>query len=94
MSSGNSKANDPVCLSGLEAFLIPVVHGLPEEVCAVLIHLVVRSATPVTIVRSHVVARIVVVIVITIILYTRLLLTQALRLPLLKTVLRQTVLLL
>jgi hypothetical protein len=68
----------PVCLAGSEAFLIPIVNALPEQIYAVLIRLVVGSATLGTIVGSHVVARIVVIIVITVILQSRLLLTQAL----------------
>src|ERR1700737_52744 len=58
----------PVCLSGAEAFLVTVVHTLPEQIRAVLIRLVVAAATIVTIVRSRVEVRIIIVIVVTLIL--------------------------
>ena len=38
----------PVCLSGGEAFLIPIVHSLPEQIRAVLIRLVVGAGTIIT----------------------------------------------
>jgi len=64
----------PVCLSGTEAFLITVVHGLPEQIRAVLIRLEVAPPPVVTIVRSRVEVWIIVVIV-AIVLETHLLLT-------------------
>jgi len=53
----------PVCLSGQEALLITVVHGLAKQICAVLIRLVVAAATVVTIVPTRVEVWIIVVIV-------------------------------
>jgi len=53
----------PVGLSGKEALLITVIHGLPKHIGAVLIRLIVPTATPVTIVRSGVEEWITVVIV-------------------------------
>ena len=44
----------PVCLAGAEAFLIPVVHRLPEHFRAVFVGLVVPPATIVTIDRSRI----------------------------------------
>jgi len=64
----------PVCLSGTEAFLITVVHGLPKQICAVFIRLVVAAATVVTIIGSRVEVRIIVVIV-ALVLETHVLLT-------------------
>ncbi len=52
-----------VCLSGKEALLVPIVHGLSKHVGAVLIGLVVLPAAPVAIVRSRVEVGITVVIV-------------------------------
>lgn len=51
-----------VCLSGPEAFLVTVVNGLAQKICAVLISLVVATATMVTIDRSRVEVRIAIVI--------------------------------
>ena len=64
-----------VCLTGAEAFLVAVVHGLPKQVCAILIRLVVGAATIVTIARSRVVVRITLVIVLTVFPKSYLLLT-------------------
>ena len=66
----------PVCLSRLVAFRVTVVHGLPEQVYAILICLVVDAATIVSIVRSRVEERITVVIMVAIVLETYLLLTH------------------
>ena len=63
------------CLPGAEAFRIPVVHGLTEQLCAVLIGLVVAAAAIVTIDRSRVVVRIVLVVVVSV--ESCVLLTQA-----------------
>jgi hypothetical protein len=63
---------------GPEAFLVTVVNRLAEQVCAVLICLVVASATTVTIDRSRVEVRIAIVIGVTVVLEKYLLLTQAL----------------
>jgi len=52
----------PVGFTGAEAFLVAVVHGLPEQVCAILIRLVVTAATIVTIPRSRIVIRITLVV--------------------------------
>jgi hypothetical protein len=65
----------PVCLSSAEAFLVAVVYGLPEQVCAIFIRLVVAAATVVAIARSRVVVRITVVIVLTLVPKSYLLLT-------------------
>jgi hypothetical protein len=65
----------PICLSGAEAFLVAVVYSLPEQVCAILIRLVVPAATIVTITRSRVVVRITIVVVLTLIPKSYLLLT-------------------
>jgi hypothetical protein len=65
----------PVCLSSGEAFLVAIVHGLPEQVCAILIRLVVAAATIVAIARSCVVVRITIVIVLTVVPKSYLLLT-------------------
>ncbi len=51
-----------VSFTGAEAFLVTVVHGLPEQVCAILIRLVVTAATIVTIARGSVVIRITLVV--------------------------------
>ena len=66
-----------VCLSGPEAFLVTVVNGLAEQICAVLIRLVVVAPTAVTIGRSRVEIRVVIVIGVTVVLEKCLLLTQA-----------------
>ncbi len=52
-----------VGLSGKEALLVTVVHGLPKQVGAVSVRLAVPAAAPVAIVRSRVEGGIVVVIV-------------------------------
>jgi len=64
----------PVCPSGAEAFLITVVHGLPKQICAVSIRLVVSAATVVTIIGSRVEVWIIAVIV-ALVLETHVLLT-------------------
>jgi len=64
-----------VCLTGAEAFLVAVVHGLPKQVCAILIRLVVGAATIVTIARSRLVVRITLVIVLSVVPKRYLLLT-------------------
>ena len=76
-----------VGLSGANASLIAVVHSLPEHIGAILIRLVVSTATRVTIVRSRIFvgARV---------LEIYLVLTQALQILLLKTQVRLTLLLL
>ena len=58
----------PVCLSGLETFRITVVHGLPKQIYAVLICLVVGAATIVSIGWSRIEERIAVVIMVAIVL--------------------------
>ena len=83
----------PVSLSGQEALLITVVHGLPKQIGAVLIRLIIAAATVVTIVRSRVEIWIIVEIVV-LILETRVLLTQVPHILLLITVLRHASLLL
>ena len=65
----------PICLSSGEAFLVAVVYGLPEQVCAILIRLIVAAATTVAIARSRVVVRITIVIVLTVVAKSYLLLT-------------------
>ena len=79
---------------GAEAFLVAVVHGLPENVCTVLVDLVVVAATTVPIDGSGVVIRIMIVIVVPIVPETRLLLAQTLCVVLLRAILRRTPLLL
>jgi hypothetical protein len=48
----------PVCLSRTKALLIAVVDGLPEHVRAILIGLIVRAASRVSIIRRRVEVRI------------------------------------
>jgi hypothetical protein len=74
----------PVCLTGAEAFLVAVVYGLPEQVCAIFIRLVVAAATIVTVARSRVVLRITLVIVLPLVSKTYLLLTFTLQILFLK----------
>ena len=83
-----------VCRSCLEALLVTVVHSLAEQICAVLIRLVVAAAPMVTIDRRRVEVGIVIVIGVTVVLEKYLLLTLALQIVLLKAVLRHTLLLL
>lgn len=83
-----------VCLSSAEAFLITVVHSLPEKVCAVLIGFVVAAATVVAIGRSGIEVRIAIVIGVIVVLEKYLLLTDSLQILFLKTVLRHALLLL
>ena len=66
-----------VCRSGPEAFLIAVVHGLAEQIRAVLIRLVVAAAAIVPIDRSRVEVRIAIIIGVPVVLKRNLLLTQA-----------------
>jgi hypothetical protein len=65
----------PICFTGMETFLVAVVYGLPEHVCAILIGFVVAAATIVTITRSSVVVRITLVIVVTVVAESHLLST-------------------
>lgn len=67
----------PVCLPRTEAFPIAIVHGLPEQICAVLIRLVVAAATIVTIGRRRIVVGIIVVVVVAVVPEIGLLLLQA-----------------
>ena len=60
----------PVCLSSAEALLIAVVDGLPEQICAVLIRLVVPAAARVPIARRRVEVGITTVVVIACVLDT------------------------
>jgi hypothetical protein len=84
----------PVCPSGIEAFLIAVIDGLPEQIRTVFVGFVVAAATIVTIVRGRVEVRIAIVVVIAVIPDAQLLLTHALQILLLKTVLGHALLLL
>ena len=84
----------PVRLSSAEALLVTVVHGLTQQVCTVLIRLVVSATAMVTIDRSRVEIRIMIVIVVAVVTYAYLLLAYPLYVVLLITVLRRTVLLL
>jgi len=68
----------PVCLSSTKAFLIAVVHGPPERLCAVLIRLVVAATARVPITWGRVEVWIVTVVIVTFIPEAYLLLTQAL----------------
>ncbi len=68
----------PVCPSSIVAFLIAVIDGLPEQIRAVLVCLVVAAAAIVTIIRRRVEVRISAVVMIAIILDAQLLLAQAL----------------
>ncbi len=83
-----------VCRSGLEAFLVTVVHCLAERVRAILIRLVVVAATLVAIDRSCVEVRITIVIGVPVILKKYPLLLQAPQILFLNAVLRHTLLLL
>ena len=65
----------PVSFPGAKAFLVAMVHDLPEQVCAILIRLVVIAAAIVTIARSGVVVGISFEIVPTIVPKCHLLLT-------------------
>ena len=67
-----------VRLSGAEAFLVAVIHGLPERVRAVLIDLVVAASPLVAIDGSGVVVRIAIVIMVAIVRKTDLLLMDSL----------------
>ena len=80
--------------SGPEAFLVTIINGLAERICAVLIRLVVVAPTTVTIDRSRIEVRIVIVIGVAVVLKKHLLLPLALQVVFLKAVLRHTVLLL
>ena len=84
----------PVSFSSAEALLVTVVHGLTQQVCAVLIRFVVSVTAMVTIDRSRVKIRITIVIVVAVATYAYLLLAYPLYVVLLITVLRRTVLLL
>lgn len=64
----------PVRFSSAEALLVTVVHGLTQQVCAVLIRLVVPMTSMVTIDRSRVEIRIMIVIVLAAAMYAYLLL--------------------
>jgi hypothetical protein len=68
----------PVRLPGLEAFRITIVHGLPEQVCAILIYLIIGARTKVSISRSRIEIWISVIIMVAVIPETYLLLAQAL----------------
>jgi hypothetical protein len=84
----------PVCLCGQEALLVTEVHGLPQDIRAVLICVVGAAATAVAIDRSRVEVRIAVVIGVAVILERLALLTEAGLIVLLKAVLRRAPLLL
>ncbi len=84
----------PVRFSSAEALLVTVVHRLTQQVCAVLIRLVVSVTAMVTIDRSRVEIRIMIVIMFAVVTYAYLLLAHPLQVVFLKTVLRGTVLLL
>src|SRR5436190_464227 len=84
----------PVRLAKTEAFVIAVVHGLAEQVRAVLVRLVVTAAAVVAIDRRREKVRIVVVVVAFVIPKTGLLLLQPRGIRLLHTVQRQSALLL
>ena len=79
---------------GPEAFLVTIVNGLAEKVCAVLVRLIVAATTIVTIDRSRVEVWIAIIIGVPVVLKINLLLTQARYVLFLKTVLRRTLLLL
>jgi hypothetical protein len=64
----------PVRFSSAEALFVTVVHGLTQQVCAVLIRLVVPMTSMVTIDRSRVEIRIMIVIVLAAAMYAYLLL--------------------
>jgi len=64
--------------SSPEAFLISVVHGLPQNIGAVLIDLVVPAGTMITIDRSRVEVRVMIVIAVPIVPEAYLLLAQTL----------------
>ena len=83
-----------VRFSCTEPLLVTIVHGLTQQVCAVLIRFVVSVAAMVTIDRSRVEIRIMIVIVVAVATYAYLLLAYPLYVVLLITVLRRTVLLL
>ncbi len=83
-----------ICASGPVTLLIAIVHGLAEQIGAVLVRLVRISTTAVLIDRGRVVIRIVIVIGVTVVLKIDLLLTQALNILFLETVLRHPILLL
>ncbi len=68
----------PVRFSSAEALLVTVVHGLTQQVCAVLIRLVVSVTAMVTIDRSRVEIRIMIVIVVAVATYAYLLLAYPL----------------
>ena len=53
-----------VCLAGMEAFLIAIVHGLSEYICTVLIRFVAPAATIVTIRWSRVEVWIAIVVIV------------------------------
>ena len=84
----------PVRFSSAEALLVAVVHGLTQQVCAVLIRFVVSGTAMVTVDRSRIEIRIMIVIVVAVATYAYLLLAYPLYVVLLITVLRRTVLLL
>ena len=84
----------PVGFAGAEAFLVTMVHGLPEQVCAIFIRFVVTTATIVTIAGSGVVVRITLVVMLTVVPKCYLLLTFTFQIILLEAVLRSAVLLL
>ena len=84
----------PVRFSSMEALLVTIVHGLTQQVCTILICLVVSATAMVTIDRSRVEIRITIVIVVAVATYAHLLLAYPLYVVLLITVLRRAVLLL
>src|SRR5438445_6115621 len=84
----------PVRLAGPEAFLVAVVHGLPEEIGGVLIDVVILPATIVTIAGGGVEVGITPVVVCAQVLKAELLLAQMLEVVLLEPGLREPSLLL
>ena len=68
----------PVRFSGAEALLVTVVHGLTQQVCAILIRFVVSVTAMVTIDRRRVEIRIMIVIVVAVATYAYLLLAYPL----------------
>jgi len=81
-------------LSRPVAFLVAVIHGLPEHVGAVLVRLVIVAATVVLVDRGRVEKGIVIVIGAPVVLQIELLLLQALHVLLLEPILRHPILLL
>ena len=63
-----------VCLSGPEAFAVAVVHSLSQDICPVLIDLVVISGSLVTIYRGTGIVRITIIVAVALVLKPKLLL--------------------